>query len=431
MMRLEIESSSMLADEAPSVRVIDGPPESEVTVTVTTTDAKDHRWESRNVFRTDTIGTVDISRDAPVSGNYASADPAGPIWSMQFASEDIAPSMFAAPWDQLEFTFTAEAGGETASGVAIRLWSGPGVARSEFRGDRFVGFLFEPAGDGPHPAVTLIPGTIGTRPIEPTAALLASRGYAAMVLGYMGLEGLPKSLCEIPLESLAAGVHWLASHPSVDGERVGVLCASVGAEGALAMLSEIEGLGIRAVVAVAPSNVIWQAMTEGRPPKKSSWTLNGKPLPWVPMHAERLVPELIKNALLKGLSRYPRPSALHLRSAFSAGLRDRAAAGKAEIRVERIEAPILFVSGNDDQMWPAAEMTTALKRRRAQPSRLGDQHLNFADAGHIIRPPFTPTTITWTEGMYSGGTPEGNAKASVEAWANILRFLDEHLNLRV
>jgi hypothetical protein len=45
MMRLEIESSSMLADEAPSVRVIDGPPESEVTVTVTATDAKDHRWE--------------------------------------------------------------------------------------------------------------------------------------------------------------------------------------------------------------------------------------------------------------------------------------------------------------------------------------------------------------------------------------------------
>jgi dienelactone hydrolase len=426
-MRLEIELTSTLADEAPSVKVIGCPPESEVTITVAATDAKAHRWESRNVFRTDATGTVDIAREAPTSGSYASTDPAGPIWSMRFASEDVAPSMFAAPWDQLEFTFTAETGGETASGVAVRRWSGSGVTRSEIRGNGFVGFLFEPAGDGPHPAVALIPGTIGVTVLEPTAALLASRGYAAMVVGYMGLEGLPKTLCEVPLERLAAGIHGLSAHPSVDSQRVGVWCASVGTEGALAALAEIEGLSTRAVVALAPSSVIWQARTDGRPPKKSSWTLGGEPLPWVPMHGERLVPQLIKDALLKGLSRHPRPSALHLRSAYSTGLHDRAAVEKAKIRVERIEAPILFVSGDDDEMWPGAEMAAALMRRRAQARRSDDRHLSFEGAGHIIRPPFTPTTITWTEGLYSGGTPEGNARASVEAWTEILRFLDEHL----
>ena len=243
----------------------------------------------------------------------------------------------------------------------------------------------------------------------------------------MGLESLPKTLCEMPLETLAAGIRRLSAHPSVDGERVGILCASVGAEGALAALSEIEGLGTRAVVAIAPSSVIWQAKSEGRPPKKSSWTLGGKPLPWVPLHGEQLVPELIKNALLKGLSRHPRPSALQLRSAHSAGLRDQSAVEKAEIRVERIEAPILFVSGSDDQMWPAAEMVAALLRRRAQARRPSDQHLNLAQAGHIIRPPFTPTTVTWIGNLYSGGTPEGNAKASVKAWAEILQFLGQHL----
>ena len=99
----------------------------------------------------------------------------------------------------------------------------------------------------------------------------------------------------------------------------------------------------------------------------------------------------------------------------------------AEIRVERIEAPILFVSGSDDQMWPAAEMVGALMRRRAQARRPSDQHLNLAEAGHIIRPPFMPTTVTWTENLYSGGTPEGSAKASVKAWAEILQFLGQHL----
>src|SRR5215217_2178618 len=376
-MRLEIEPISGLADETPSVKVIDGPPQSEVTIIVAATDAKDHRWESRNVYRTDPTGTVDIARDAPLSGSYASTDPTGPIWSMRFASEDVAPSMFAAPWNQLQFTLDAEAGGETGSGLAVRRWSGPGVTRSEIRGDGFVGFLFEPAGDGPHPAVALIPGTTGIQPMEPTAALLASRGYAAMVVGYMGLESLPKKLCEMPLETLATAIRRLSAHPSVDGERVGVLCASVGSEGALAALSEIEDLSTRAVVAIAPSSVIWQAIAEGRPPKKSSWTLGGVPLPWVPMHGERLVPELIENTLLKRLSQHPRPSALHLRPAYSAGLRDHTAVEKAEIRVERVEAPILFVSGDDDQMWPSTEMVAALLRRRAEARRSGDRHRRF------------------------------------------------------
>ena len=136
-MRLEIEPTSGPADETPSVKVISCPPESEVTITVAATDAKDHRWESQNVFRTDVTGTADTSRDAPVWGSYASTDPAGPIWSMRFASEDVAPSMFAVPWDQLQFTFTAEAGGETASVVAqacrVRRAevesAGPGVSR--------------------------------------------------------------------------------------------------------------------------------------------------------------------------------------------------------------------------------------------------------------------------------------------------------------
>jgi hypothetical protein len=70
-------------------------------------------------------------------------------------------------------------------------------------------------------------------------------------------------------------------------------------------------------------------------------------------------------------------------------------------------------------------------RRAHAPARgsgkAGDRHRSFADAGHIIRPPIIPTTITWTEGLYSGGTPEGCARAIQEAWAEILRFLGEHL----
>lgn len=302
------------------------------------------------------------------------------------------------------------------------------MTRSEMQGDRFIGYLFEPVGSGPHPAVGVIPGTTGAQAMEPTAALLASHGYAAMVIGYMGLVGLPKSLCEIPLEALEAGIQQLSMHPAVDSSRVGVVCALVGVTGALAALSKIDHLNVLAVVALSPSNVIWQGLAEGRLPQKSSWTLAGVPLPYLPIHGERLLPELVQNVLLKGLLHHPRPRALHLLSAYSTSLRDRTAVEKAAIHTEQIAAPILFLSGDDDQMWPGREMADALLHQRTAAGRLGDRHCSFAAAGHIIRPPIIPTTVTWTERMYSGGTPEGCARANTAAWAEILQFLAKHLS---
>jgi hypothetical protein len=50
-MRLEINPISRLADETLLAKMIDGPQESEMTITVAVTDTRDHHWESRNVFR--------------------------------------------------------------------------------------------------------------------------------------------------------------------------------------------------------------------------------------------------------------------------------------------------------------------------------------------------------------------------------------------
>lgn len=145
------------------------------------------------------------------------------------------------------------------------------------------------------------------------------------------------------------------------------------------------------------------------------------------MHGERLLPELIKNRLLNKLSWGSEPHVLHLLHSYAPGLRDHAAVEKAAIRVERISAPILLLSGNDDQMWPGTEMAEALMRRRTEAGRSEDRHRSFADCGHFIRPPITPTTVTSTEGVELGGTPEGCARASAEGWRETLVFLGERL----
>lgn len=262
---------------------------------------------------------------------------------------------------------------------------------------------------------------MGHEAMEPTAALLASHGFTAMVVGFVGLEGLLPTPCEVPLEVLGAAFRALEAEPDVSG--VSILCASVGSEGTLSVLAAEPDLQVGCVVAISPSSVVWQALEQGRPSDRPSWTVGGEPLPHVRVHGGAIVPELIKNSLLGTFSRHPRPSALHLRNAYSPGSGDAKALDAAAIPVEKIAAPILFITGDDDQVWPAPIMVETMIERREQADIYGDRHLRFEDAGHIIRPPVTPTTVTWTEELYSGGTPEGCAKAQAVAWPEVLSFL--------
>lgn len=111
-MRLEIQPISRAADEVLFARLIDGPAEGEATVTVATADAGDHRRESWCVFRADVAATVDLSRDAPVSGSVTdrciSIRPDLVDAVRQRGSRAL---IFTAPRDQLELTFAAEVRG--------------------------------------------------------------------------------------------------------------------------------------------------------------------------------------------------------------------------------------------------------------------------------------------------------------------------------
>ena len=142
------------------------------------------------------------------------------------------------------------------------------------------------------------------------------------------------------------------------------------------------------------------------------------------MHGERLLPEMVKHALLDRFSRHPRPHALHMLPAYAPSLRKKVEVEGASIPVERIECPLLLLSGEDDQVWPAAEMAEAIaERRRDAGVGARDSILVFPDAGHFLRPPITPTTVPWTDELVSGGSAEGNARAQAEGWNAILSFL--------
>jgi hypothetical protein len=59
--------------------------------------------------------------------------------------------------------------------------------------------------------------------------------------------------------------------------------------------------------------------------------------------------------------------------------------------------------------------------------------LKYPNAGHSIKPPYVPTTVSAMEhpvdgGLYAlGGTPEGNAYANADSWPRVIEFFREHL----
>jgi pimeloyl-ACP methyl ester carboxylesterase len=293
-------------------------------------------------------------------------------------------------------------------------------------GEGFVGRLFLPP-DSPSGAVLVVPGSTGAAALAPTAALLAAHGYATLVAAYMREEGLPGALEGIPVETLGRAGARLRSEAGT--ESIGILSASVGTQGALAALA-LGSAEADCAIAIAPSSVIWQALpgNGGRPPATAAWSHRGEPLPWLPIHGGRLLPEIVRHAVASHFTHHPHPEALHMLAAYEPGLRDSERADRAAIPVERIECPLLVLAGEDDQMWPGAEMARKIATRRKDAGVAGgDIVFRFPDVGHFLRAPIAPTTVPWSESLVSGGDPAANAYAEQESWATMLDFLGNNM----
>jgi hypothetical protein len=270
--------------------------------------------------------------------------------------------------------------------------------------------------------VLIVPGSTGLAAAAPTAALLASHGYASGVLAYMQEPGLPQNFQQIPLEAIHAGIETFSVQPDVAAGQVTVLAQSVGTAVALSALAEPGAPTVRSVVLVAPTNVVWQALGGGgRPPKASSLTWAGQDLPYVPLRGDKLIGQIIRHAITGRLTRGPHSAALTMRPAYQAGLTATRAVTAATIRVDRIAPPILMIASTEDAMWPSVTMARALATRRSD--RGDDQLLILPGAGHFLRPPMTPSTVDRNDDLVSGGTPEGTAAGQRTAWDALLHDL--------
>ena len=422
--RLLVGPDRPLLDTELDIRLERFEPRTEVTLHASMREPSGRRWGSHATFRTDESGCVDLRRQAPVAGSYQTADPMGLVWSMT-------PRAGSGPKDgrilpPATLTLTAESRGETVAGTEVeRLRLAPEVRRTVIRDRGLVGTLFAPVDGGPHPGVVLIGGSEGGLH-ELDAALLAARGFAVLALAYFGMRGVPPVLVDLPLEYFGGALAWLRSRGRVRDGRLGVIGGSRGGEAALLIGAMFPEVG--AVVSTVGSGLITQGIGMGNglidilEQPVASWTWRGRPLPFL---RNEVTPEL-KRQVAAG-------EPVELRLAFLPGLADREAVAAATIPVERIQGAVLLVSAGDDRMWPCAALSgIAAERLAAAGHRHPFRHLTYPTAGHpVAPPPYGPTTEIISPGpgvrFATGGTPERNAAARADAWAQSVAFLTEHL----
>jgi dienelactone hydrolase len=409
-----------------------------VSILAETEDDDRRTWKSAAEFTADASGEVNVSRGESLGGSYRGISAMGLFWSMKLAALAANDgSTFKKTTDESHHVrVTARLDEQTVAHCVLeRRYVGPGTIVRDLKIDGqvpnsdgvTVGRLFIPPGSGSHPVVIVLSGSGGGFDID-KAAVLSRHGFATLALAYFGIEPLPSWLNRIPLEYFEDAINWLRSQPEVDPERIGTLGVSRGAE--LALLLGATFPLIRAVVAYAPSSVAWAASGRDKATGEliPCWTHRGEPIPFAPLPLRRFM-------LLSAFPVVALKRPVLFRNLFRAGLRNSGPVRRAAIQVERTQGPILLISGGDDHLWPAAEMSEAiLVRLKQKHFPHAFEHLHYPEAGHMLRYPFLPTTPRVSSNKHLrgakfsfGGNAEADADAQCDSWRRSVAFLKKHL----
>jgi uncharacterized protein len=225
-----------------------------------------------------------------------------------------------------------------------------------------------PQVSGKFPAILVIGGSEGGLGYGlKWAELLNAKGFGVMSLAYFGTDGLNSQLEEIPLEYFQKALDTLESFKGVDSGRIAIISVSKGTEAA--SLLSAENPEIRLLVLASPSHAVWQCINRVNYGSfRSSWTKNGKPLPFAAYdYSKGYYP--VVNFYLGAIEKPLDPGVL--------------------IPIEKIHAKLIVLSGGEDMVWPSSAMAEKISERYLTGHK--GQEIIFRDypeAGHGFLLPY-------------------------------------------
>ncbi len=286
----------------------------------------------------------------------------------------------------------------------------------------FTGTICSSPTSGKHRAIILVGGSEGGDMLAHTAAQFVPHGYVAASVAYFGAPGLPSTLQNIPVETIGKAIADIAARPDVDAGRIAIMGLSKGGEFVLLAASLYPQ--IHAVVADVPSPFAWEGIAQGPGAPASSWTYQGKPLPYVSYDTQ--MGPMIGAA-------FSTHAPLDLRAGYDAAMQQNAAQiAPATFHLENIRGPIMMIAADDDHIWDSvAQSQLGMSYLNAHHHPYNDVYLHYAGAGHafLFSTPSRPMTQASMGPMtlLLGGTAAANVAAARQAWPKIYAFLNEAL----
>ncbi len=392
-------------------------------------------YRSEAVFVANALGEIDLAVTPAMarSGTYKGADIRGLFWSMM-------PTKTEAAKDAKTGTvnLVASVADKTVTTATIEfIQYAPQLTLEKL--DKFPGAIFANVPNEPktkRPAVIVLGGSEGgNESVNDATKRIASQGIAAMSLPYYSPKSwptmkqevpeLPLNFVDIDIKRINDARNYLRTRSDVDGERIAIYGVSKGAE--YVLLAATNFAWVKSVVAVVPTDVVWEGWGEGITPNtRSSFALNGKPFAFTPyqdfgqefMGFQTGDEVRIRRPQDKGRAANP------------------ARAAAARIPIERYQGALMVIGGQEDQVWNSGMMSHNLAERRVEAVKSAKTKgetlsLIYTDAGHYLTGNgYSPTTQYNAGPNKSGGTPEGNARAQADAWEKTIQFLKRTLDVK-
>ncbi|XP_067680470.1 bile acid-CoA:amino acid N-acyltransferase-like isoform X3 [Haliotis asinina] len=405
--KLTVSPQTALVDEKVCVKVSGLKPSQRVTLHASLTEKT--VFAACGHFTGDEHGCINVTTQASCGGTYTGVDGMGLLWSMipalgeskmaRLSKRDVTEP-FSVHFSLLEGHLDLNQCDVKAAIVTTmteRWYKARSVKQITVREGRLRGSLFLPAGDGPFPGVIDMFGSTGGL-VETRAALLASHGFAALALGYMGYDDLPKDLNDLDLDYFLDAVEWLQSQSAICLNGIGVVGVSKGAE--LAMLMATFSPKVAAVVNI--SGCLAFTFTD----------------------LKRIGAEAIKGVKIDLGGVVVTDAGIITRDAYRGW-------ELATIPFWQSEANFLLVYGEDDQCWNVHGAKMIVNSLPAEKRKNVEMQF-YPSAGHLIEPPYTPhcySSFHKIAGMNLvwGGSPKPHAHAQQDAWHKALSFLHLHL----
>ncbi|MDD6795629.1 MAG: acyl-CoA thioester hydrolase/BAAT C-terminal domain-containing protein [Clostridiaceae bacterium] len=375
-------------------------------------------WTSEVVFKSDKNGEINLSKQIPKSKEYDYSESLGLFTHMSYCKPkkiNIVNKVEDLPrYNECKFSLKVYDGGNLiAEKSIIRQFCDETVISEDLTFGKMKARFFEKKDRKIKKAVIVLSGSDGRlEKAQAIAQCFASKGYAAIAVGYFGMAGMSENLVKIPIDNLEKVIEWLDNKSTVDSENIQIYGRSKGGE--MALLAASMFPKIHKTIVVMPSCFVYSGLKENVPAfKQSSWSYKGESI------------DFLKYGMLDSMKMIFRSKILKDKFALKKLAHDTYVknknAEKAMIPLEKINGDILIITSEDDTVWPSKEYgEIAVKYLKEHKFKHEVKMCNYPGAGHMI---ILPNQSFGDLSEFGGGEKEKCIEANRKAWSEIMKFI--------